>query len=286
MHVIDKQLVAQEPNRSTWQRNLAVSHEKIGSVLLAQGDLSGALAEYRAQLAVTQRLVSTDQSHTGWQRDITVTYGKIGGVLLAQGNTEEAIENYQRRLPILDRLTKSDPRNATWTRDLAVSYAMIADVHVTKGKLVEAHANYRKSHAIWEQVAASDPSNVGWQLDLLWSHSRLTLFQDDAVTRIEFIVATLQRLKMEGKLTAEQERWLPYAEHALAAAKLGNAEVQWAMLNIYWQTASFTENPVRQASLVVAMLRKLQEENRLTSEQARWLPIAELELAKLRQRQP
>jgi hypothetical protein len=122
--------------------------------------------------------------------------------------------------------------------------------------------------AIWEQVAASDLSNVGWQLDLLWSHSRLALFQDDPVRRVEFIVTTLQRLKMEGKLTAEQERWLPYAGHALAAAKLGTAELQWVMLNIYWQTAFFTENPVREASLVVAMLRKLHEENRLTPEQA------------------
>jgi hypothetical protein len=91
---------------------------------------------------------------------------------------------------------------------------------------------------------------------------------------------------MEGKLTAEQERWLPYAEHALAAAKLGNAELQWVMLNIYWQTAFFTENPVREASLVVAMLRKLHEEDRLTPEQANWLPTTELELTKLRERQP
>jgi hypothetical protein len=52
---------------------------------------------------------------------------------------------------------------------------------------------------------------------------------------------------------------------------------------MYWRSALLTGNPIRQATLVVVMLRKLEEESKLTPEQIKWLPIAEAHIASLRQ---
>jgi hypothetical protein len=165
---------------------------------------------------------------------------------------------------------------------LAVSHGMIGDLNVSQGRLEAALASYRNSHVMWERVVNSDPGNVSWQMDLLWSHSRLAVFGDRQTERLRYVVASLKTAKENGRLTSQQELWIPVAERALSAVHPANNDWQWDLLNLYWQTASLTDNPVRQATLVVMMLRKLRDDRKLTSAQAEWLSVAEAELVKLR----
>ena len=53
------------------ERDLSVSHNKIGDVQVAQGDLAGALTSYRASLAIRDRLAKADPGNAGWQRDLS-----------------------------------------------------------------------------------------------------------------------------------------------------------------------------------------------------------------------
>ena len=46
-----ERLAQADPGNAEWQRDLSVSHNKIGDMLAAAGDRAGALAEYRADLA-------------------------------------------------------------------------------------------------------------------------------------------------------------------------------------------------------------------------------------------
>ena len=130
--------------RSGWQRDLSVSHNKIGDVLVAQGDLPGAMESYRASLAIRERLAKSDPGSAGgrgsattlgWQRDLSVSHEKIGDVLVAQGDLPGALESYRARHAIAERLAKSDPGNAGWQRDLSVSHNKIGDVQVAQGNL-------------------------------------------------------------------------------------------------------------------------------------------------------
>ena len=96
----------------SWQRDLAVSYDKVGDVLVAQGNLAEALKAYQDSLAIRDRLAKADPGNAGWQRDLSVSYDKIGDVLVAQGNLAEALKSYQDSLAITDRLAKADPGNA------------------------------------------------------------------------------------------------------------------------------------------------------------------------------
>jgi hypothetical protein len=53
-----------------WRRDLSVSHNKIGDVLVAQGDLPGALVEFRAGMAIRKALADADAGNAGWRRDL------------------------------------------------------------------------------------------------------------------------------------------------------------------------------------------------------------------------
>ena len=104
-------------------------------MLVAQGDLAGALKSYHDSLAIADRLAKSDPGNAGWQRDLSVSYNKVGDVQVAQGDLAGALKSYSDSLAIADRLAKSDPGNAGWQRDLSVSYNKIGDVLVAQGDL-------------------------------------------------------------------------------------------------------------------------------------------------------
>jgi hypothetical protein len=48
-----------------WQRDLLVSHDRIGDVQQAQGGLAAALTSYQASLAIRERLAQADPGNAG-----------------------------------------------------------------------------------------------------------------------------------------------------------------------------------------------------------------------------
>jgi tetratricopeptide (TPR) repeat protein len=170
---IADRLAKADPGNAGWQRDLSVSHERIGDVLRAQGNLPAAFASYQASLAIRDRLATVDPGNTGWQRDLSVAHNKIGDVLRAQGNLPAALASYRASLAIADHLARADPGNAGWQRDLSVSHERIGDVLRDQGNLPAALASYRASLAIADHLASADPGNAGWQSDLSVSHDRI-----------------------------------------------------------------------------------------------------------------
>jgi hypothetical protein len=58
---------------------------------MAQGDSTGELATYRADLAIAEARARRDPGNAQWQRDLSVSQEKIGDLLMAQGDLEGAL---------------------------------------------------------------------------------------------------------------------------------------------------------------------------------------------------
>ena len=99
-------------------------------MLVAQGDLAGALEVLPRQPRDRRPLAASDPGNAGWQRDLSVSLNKVGDVLVAQGDLAGALKSYRDGLAIADRLAKSDPGNAGWQRDLSVSLNKVGEVLV------------------------------------------------------------------------------------------------------------------------------------------------------------
>jgi hypothetical protein len=99
-----------------WQRDLSVSNNKIGDVLVAQGDGPGALAAYQAGLAIAEGLAKRDPANTGWQVDMAVSCAKLGSLdfLLLIGERQEYLS---RGLNLLTKLKQAGRLHANqdWT---------------------------------------------------------------------------------------------------------------------------------------------------------------------------
>ena len=131
LRAIAAEMQAKDPGNAGWQRDLSVSHDRIGDVQQAQGDLAAALTSYQASHDIFERLAKADPGNAGWQRDLSVSHNKIGDVQRAQGDLAAARTSYQASLAIAERLAKADPGNAGWQRDLIVSYVKLAEIAPT-----------------------------------------------------------------------------------------------------------------------------------------------------------
>jgi tetratricopeptide (TPR) repeat protein len=155
------------------KRDLSVSYNRIGDVLVAQGNLAEALKNYGDGLAIVDRLAEADAGNAGWQHDLAVSYDKIGNVLVAQGSLAEALQSFRASHDISERLAKADPDDTGWQRDMSVSYTKIGDVLVAQGNLAEALKSFRDDLAIADRLAKTDPGNTGWQRDLSVSYAKI-----------------------------------------------------------------------------------------------------------------
>ena len=75
--VVDR-LAKSHPSNTSWQRDLAVSYNLVGNVLLTQHALPDALKSYRAALEIVQRLVVSEPNNRQWQNDLQFCIGRIG----------------------------------------------------------------------------------------------------------------------------------------------------------------------------------------------------------------
>ena len=90
-----RKLVASDPSNAQWQRDLSATQIKLGYVLRAQGDLGGALAAYRASLAIAQRLAAADPSNTQWQRGFCASCVHMA-VILEQSGAGGALQWWRK----------------------------------------------------------------------------------------------------------------------------------------------------------------------------------------------
>jgi tetratricopeptide (TPR) repeat protein len=138
-----------------------------GGVLMARGDLAGALKSYHDGHAINEKLARLEPKNAQWQRELAVSYTKIADVLNAQGDLAGALQNYRKAVAILETLTAQNPANTRWQRDLSAAYSLTSAVLSSQGDLAEAFLNSRNSLTIREKLTKQDPANAGWQRDLL-----------------------------------------------------------------------------------------------------------------------
>jgi tetratricopeptide (TPR) repeat protein len=64
-------LAEQDKSNSGWQRDLSVSYDNVGDVLVKQGKLAAGLDAYQQSLAIRKTLAEQNTSNPDWQRDLS-----------------------------------------------------------------------------------------------------------------------------------------------------------------------------------------------------------------------
>ena len=105
-----------------WQRNLAVSYDRLGNIEQVRGNLDKAMEYFQNTFQIIKRLADKDPGNTAWQRNWRSRYVRLGDIEQARGNLDKAMEYFQNSFQIIQRLADKDPGNTDWQRNWAVSF--------------------------------------------------------------------------------------------------------------------------------------------------------------------
>jgi len=82
---VAEKLALANPGSAEAQRDVSVSLNKLGDMLVESGDLAGARARYEADLAIAEQLALANPESAEAQRDLIVSYAKLGECFPGQG---------------------------------------------------------------------------------------------------------------------------------------------------------------------------------------------------------
>ena len=115
------------------QRELVASHSRVGDMLSATGDTSGALEQRRLAAALMERLAAAGPDDQNNVRQLGVAYFKLGNQLGNPnypnvGDTAGALDQLRRSVDVFRNATGRYPSNAAMRRNLAIAQSAMSDV--------------------------------------------------------------------------------------------------------------------------------------------------------------
>jgi tetratricopeptide (TPR) repeat protein len=167
-HDLAGQIARDNPESAEAQRDLSVSHNKLGDLYLRLGDARAARDHYQNALDTTPRLAGADEAGARARRDLSVAYNKLGDACLELGDAKAARDSYRRALELRERLAESDQGSAQAQRDLSVVHSKLGDALLRLGDGQAALESYKRSHAILDRLAGA-----GARRDLSIAHLKL-----------------------------------------------------------------------------------------------------------------
>lgn len=172
-HQIMTGLAVSAPHDTDAQRDLSVSHNKMGDVLLKLGNTTEALKHYRSSISIRQILADRNPNDIETLRDLSVSHNRMGDILACHGDSTKAMEHYRADIGITQTLVKLDPNSTQAQRDLSISHNRIGDILENLGDTTEALEHYLADLHIAQNLADLAPSNAQAQRDLSVSHERM-----------------------------------------------------------------------------------------------------------------
>jgi len=154
-----------DPGNARFQRDLASCLERVGDCRSSARDAGGALASYRAALAIYERLAAPNPSDGGLQRKIAGLWQAIGAGL-ERDDGPGARDALQRSIAVLARLPRDDPEAQANESLRANAIGTLGDLQANGGEPEAAEASYRASLEIRRRVSAADRGNA-WRLSQL-----------------------------------------------------------------------------------------------------------------------
>lgn len=155
------------------ERDLSVSHIKIGDVRIVRGDVHGAQEAYLESLAISEKAISQFPQSATLAADLAISHTKIGDLRSIAGDLAGAQGAYLKGLAIRKELALQMPDDPQRQRDLSMSYEKVGNVLTARGDIQGATSVYLDSLTIAEKLSAQDPENLGWRRDLSISYDRI-----------------------------------------------------------------------------------------------------------------
>jgi serine/threonine protein kinase len=140
---IGRVLLAQNPADDVLQRDMSVSWELMGDVLLQMGELQRADEAYAESLAISEQRLKTRPDVISCRQDAGYGFEKVGDILAARGSLDEAHIRYVRSHDLYLQNASAEPQKPLHRRDVLVAISKIGNIQRRQGKLDDAAATFQ-----------------------------------------------------------------------------------------------------------------------------------------------
>ena len=137
--------------------NLALYHKRLGGALIRSNDLPGAIAEYRAALAIDEPRALVNLADVRAKLNLSYDYSDIGLILRLMGRTEDGLEQYRKAQRIRAEVAAADPKDARPAHGLAVITWRIADLLAAMGDRRKSEAAFVRAVELAESYRSRFP---------------------------------------------------------------------------------------------------------------------------------
>jgi len=159
-------------------RAIVDTHSRIGDLLKARDDLSGALNRYRTALAIADHAAMAENRLTEWLSTIALCHKYIGDTLSGLDDPQEAELHYQAFLEIAEHPDHRSLFEGILQRNIAVVYIRLGKNRDRTRDWESALACYRKARTLVERLAIELPDNLLLRGDLNWLRNKITRLKE------------------------------------------------------------------------------------------------------------
>ncbi len=150
-------------------RQLVTTHGKLGELLVAIGDASGALVQAEQLLAIATKLAAIYPGDAKNRRILATAYLDHGWKQAQQGQWQQGLTQCRKGADLMETLLAEAPSNKPLKRVLALTYSRIAElVESNTTNYAEASALHEKALALATVLLAEDRDNTDLQNIVAW----------------------------------------------------------------------------------------------------------------------
>lgn len=153
-----------------YDRDLAISHDKLGDLERATGNVTAARLHYEAGIRLWADLYGRIGS-ASMARNFALSHNRLGSLERLAGHEDAARAHYESSLAIIRGLqVRID--SADMTRNLALCHDLLGDLERSAGNVETARAHYETGMGLWNELDARLGSSRAAR-DLAISYSKL-----------------------------------------------------------------------------------------------------------------
>lgn len=171
-HCVFENLCEKRPQCVERARNLAMSHEKQGSLHQHCGDLQQATDSFLAALNIGRYLYEQHPDMDVISRDLSVNFERLGDTFLLMGDARRGRRYYRNSLEIREELWEKDSQ-PQYARDLGVVMYKLADLYNKDGRVEEAQQYYLNSLYMSQNLQLQYPNDKKCVRDVSVNYNRL-----------------------------------------------------------------------------------------------------------------
>lgn len=161
-----EQTVQTDPKNQGWVKNLAISHDDAGRLLIVLDRVDEAATHYKRALDLRLGAQKQAPADTTWPREVAFSYENLGIAALVKKDFAGARTNFREAIALRRSTTAADLRNREKLAELAGTLELVADAELRDHDATAALLNLREALNIRREIASSDKTDLELTTDL------------------------------------------------------------------------------------------------------------------------